>query len=103
MRADDPRTVLRCDDMRRYRASDALMRFRWRDRGDEEFSRGADQQRQAERVELAEMRQHGKALLVGLAEADAGIEHDVFMGDAGAHGDIERAGEISGDVLHDVD
>ena len=45
-------------------------------RVDEALARQADQQRQAERAQLAEPRDHRDALLRRLAEADAGIEHD---------------------------
>ena len=79
------------------------MRLRRRDRRDESLARGTDQDRQAEGVELIEPAQRDQALLLGLAESDAGIEHDVLAGDAGAGGDVERAGEESGDLLHDVD
>ena len=43
------------------------------------------------------------ALLRRLAEADAGVEHDLVARDAGAVGDRERTGEERRDVGHDVD
>ena len=43
------------------------------------------------------------ALLRRLAEADAGVEHDALARNAGARGDVERAGEERRDVGHDVD
>ena len=50
-----------------------------------------------------EPRQHRQTLLLRLAEADAGIEHDAVARNAGALGDTERAGEEPVDVGHDVD
>src|SRR5215472_12927732 len=103
MGADDARTALGRDHMRGDRAGQALMRLRRRDRRDEKFSRGADQERQAEATKFFQPRQRGQALLLGLAEADAGIEHDVLSGNAGSSGNVERAGEEGGDLLYDVD
>ncbi len=66
---------------------------RRRDRVDEALARGADQERQTETAPVVEPRDAGQALLRRLAEADAGIEHDAVMSDAGRPGDFERAGE----------
>ena len=85
------------------RAAEALVGRRGRDRVDEALARGADQERQAERFELREPRDGGDALLRRLAEADAGVEHDALARDAGAVGDLERAGKERRDVGHDVD
>ena len=85
------------------RTAKALMRLRRRHRADEALARGADQQRQAERLQFAEPGQRHHALLRRLAEADAGIEHDIAGRNAGLRGDVERPREEGGDILHDVD
>ena len=51
---------------------------------DEALARGADQQRQAECFQGAELGQHLDALFGRLAEADAGVEHNLLAADAGA-------------------
>ena len=70
---------------------------------DEALARGADQQRQAECLELGEPRDADDALFRRLAEADAGIEHDHVARDAGLRGDLQRAGEEGDDVGDDID
>ena len=69
------------------RAADALVRRGRGDRLDEALARGADQQRQPERLKSVEPRQADHALLRRLAEADAWIEHDMVTRNAGALGD----------------
>src|ERR1700761_6910355 len=82
----------------------------------ETLARGADQERQIEAAPSVETRQTGDTLLCRFAEADAGIEHDLIMADAGGPGDFERAreelryfgddveGRISGlAIVHDND
>ena len=91
------------DEMRGDRAAQALVGRSGRNLVDEALARGAEQERQAERLELAEPRDRDEALLRRLAEADAGIEHDVLARDAGARGDLERAREERRDIGHDVD
>ena len=53
--------------------------------------------------EFVEPRQRHHALLRRLAEADAGIEHDIARRNTGLRRDLERAGEEGRDILHDVD
>ena len=55
------------------------------------------------RLELREPCQANDALLRGLAEADARIEHDVLACDAGARRDLERTGKESDHVGDDID
>ena len=85
------------------RAADPLHRLRRRHRVDEALARGADQDRQAEVLEFVELGDRLHALLRGLAEADAGIEHDGFPRDAGLVGDVERMVEERVDVGDDAD
>src|SRR5439155_19618084 len=103
MRPDDPRSVLGRQQMRGNRAAKALMRLRRRHRADEALARGADQQWKSERLQLAEPRQRGHALLGRFAEADAGIEDNFFRRNSGAGSDVERTRKEGSDVLHDVD
>ena len=52
---------------------------------------------------LHEAGERDHALLLRLAESNAGIEHDMARGDAGFRRDLERAAEERRDILHDVD
>ena len=79
------------------------VRLRRRDAVDEALARQAHEQRQAEFAQLGKPRDHRDALLRGLAEADAGIEHDALARDAGARRDVERAREERLHVGHDVE
>src|SRR6266581_772333 len=85
------------------RTAEALIGWRGRYRIDEPLARGADQEGEAERLELAKPRDRSDALLWRLAESDAGVEHDHVARNAGALGNGERAGEERRDVGHDVD
>ncbi len=55
------------------------------------------------RLKSAQMRDGDDALFRRLAEADAGIEHDLLAPDAGLFGDGERALEKRHHVGDDVD
>src|SRR5215470_14117941 len=101
MGTDDFRALPRRDQMRRDRAAEPLLRLRWRNGSDEALARRADQNREAERAELAEARQCNHALLRRLAEADAGVEHDFFPRDAGFGGDLQGSAEVACNILHD--
>ena len=90
-------------EMAGQRAADALVRRGRADRIDEALARGADQERQTERRESGGVRQADDALLRRLAEADAGVEHDVLAGDAGFRGNGDRAREEGFDVGDNVD
>ena len=103
MGSDDPRAAFGREQMRRDRAAEALMRFRRRHRADEALARGADQQRQTEDAQFVEPGQRRHALFLGLAKADAGIEHDVIRRNARLGGDLQRALKEGGDILHDID
>ena len=103
MGADDLRPAFGRDHMRGDRPTESLMRFGRRDRSNEELARGADQKRQSEGAKFVQARQHDHALLVRLAKADAGVEHDIFAANTRARGDVERARKEGGDILHDVD
>ena len=50
---------------------------------DEALARGAEQERQAERLQLRQPCQRDDALFRRLAKSDAGIEHDLVARDAG--------------------
>ena len=54
-------------------------------------------------MQFVEPRQRNHALLRRLAEADAGVEHDIAGRNPGLRGDVERAGKEGRDILHDVD
>src|ERR1700741_2204481 len=103
MRANDGSPPLRGDQMCRDRSAETLLRLGGTNARDEALARGADQDRQAERFEFLEPRQRDYALLRRLAEADAGIEHDIAFANAGLAGDLQRARKEIGHVLHDVD
>ncbi len=89
--------------MGRDRAADPVHRLRRRHRIDEALARGADQDRQAEMLELPELGNRLHALFRGLAEADPGIEHDRVARDAGLFRDAERIIEERVDVGYDAD
>ena len=55
------------------------------------------------RLELGKPCQADDALFRRLAEADAGVEHDVLACDAGARRDLQRAGKEGDHVGDDVD
>ena len=55
------------------------------------------------RLEFGKPRDADDALLGRLAEADAGIEHDFLARDAGALGDLQRAGKERNHIGDDVD
>jgi len=92
MGADDPRTALGSDQMRGDRTAQPLLRLRGDDRSDEAFARGANQERRSEAAEFVQARQRRHALLRRLAEADAGIKHDITFANARLGRDIKLAG-----------
>ena len=103
VRADDRGAVCGRKNMGGDRAAQALVGRGGRNLIDEALARSADEERQAEGFELGKPGDGRDALLRRLAEADAGVEHDVLARDAGARGDVERAGEERRDIGHDVD
>src|ERR1700733_15589246 len=103
MGPDDPGAALRCQEMSRDRAAEALMRLRWCDRADKALARRADQQRQAEYADFVEPGQRRHALFGGLAETDAGVEHEVVARNTGSVSDLERAGKEVDDIPDVVD
>ncbi len=102
MGAHDRRTFLDRQQVGSDRTSDTLVRCRRCHGADETFARCADQKRQAEALELGKPREASDALLRSLAEANAGIEHDVLARDACAVCDLQRAGEEGQHIGDDV-
>src|SRR4051794_35545625 len=62
--------------------------------------------RQEERVpelgQLVRLLQQGQRLLPGLAEVEAGVEHDAILGDACRYGALDPVEEEATDLLYDV-
>src|SRR5688572_27187717 len=98
MHAYDGGAIVDRAQMRRDRATDALVGRGGRYRVDEPLARRADEERQTERLQLRQPGDGSHALLGRLAEADAGIGHDGVARNAGAAGDVERAEEKRLDV-----
>src|SRR5258705_5577081 len=95
---DDCGAASDTDEMSGNRSTDSPVGRGGRDLVDEALARGAQQQRQAERLELVEARDGDETLLRRLAETDAGVEHDLLPGDAGAGGNVERMREEPCDI-----
>ena len=72
------------------------------DRAERGLARPADQQRRAEAQQFALSRQQTRGCVDGLAEADAGVEHDTIEGDAGNERGVAAVGEERGHVEHDI-
>jgi len=51
--------------------------------GEEAFARGSDEEGQAELVEALQVGEDGVVFVEALAEAEAGVEGDFFLKDAG--------------------
>src|ERR1041385_7956638 len=103
MGANDRGALRRCQHMGGYAAADPLIGLRWRYAADESLARCADKQWELETPELVEPREANDALLGGLAESNARIEHDVLACNPGARRDIERSGKECDDIGNDVD
>src|SRR5580704_19590834 len=89
--------------MRGNRAAETLVGAGGDDRADETLARGADQYRQAERLQRIDVGETDDALLRRLAKADTRIEHDAVASNARGIRDLERAGEEGLHIRHDVD
>src|ERR1700722_5446272 len=90
VRPDDGGAVIDGNEMRGERSAEPLHRLGRGDRMNEALARGADQKRQIKAAPGIEMGDTGKALLRGLAKANAGIEHDTVARNTGFPGDFER-------------
>ena len=100
--ADDRRPSQNCEDVGSDRSAQPLIGWRWRNLVDEALAGSANEEREPERFEFPDACDRGEALLRCLAEADAGIEHDLLPCDPGAPGDLERAGKERRDIRQDV-
>src|SRR5688572_27900269 len=93
------------DPLRGGRERDSIRAGLPRCRGlaaDEPLPRGPDEERGTEAVKEAEMREQGKIVGGGLAEADAGVDGDAGTRDAGALRRFDTRFEIVIDLEDDV-
>src|SRR5215468_2728703 len=96
--------VVRCDGGRERRRERAGARVGVAEKPPERaLPREADQQGAAEREEHVEPRDELEVLLDRLAEADAWIETDPFLGDPAGDGEPQPLLEERGDIRGDVD
>jgi hypothetical protein len=65
--------------------------------GEEAFAGGSDEDGKVELAEALEVREDRVVLVEAFAEAEAGVEDDFFLGDAGRDGRCEAFLEFSGD------
>ena len=68
---------------------------------DEALARGPDEDREAERDNLLETIEDDEIVVDVLAEADARVEHDAMVGDAGAARDGDRTVEVALDGIEE--
>ena len=80
------------EHVRRDGPADPLVRLAPRDRADEPLARRADDDRPAEVAQLAEAAQELEVVLERLAEADARVDPDALLGDAGRDGALDPLG-----------
>src|SRR5207253_10152394 len=103
--ADDVRATEGGRRHARHRAMDALVDGRAAEQvADEGFARGADEQREVGKVarQHVQLRDQLDVLLLRLAEADAGVEHDLLAADTAALGLLDAPAPTAGDILEDV-
>ena len=77
-------------DMGADRAEEPVARRHIRivEAAEQRLARHADQHRKAERLDLGQAVQRFEMLVPALAEADAGVEHDMRIRNAGAPGEL---------------
>ena len=103
--AHDVGAERRCQDVAGDRSEQAVhwLGLRIVQATEQGLARDPDEDGKAERPDLGQATQGFEVLLPALAEADARIEHDVAVGDAGMAGDGERPLEEAQHVGDDVD
>jgi hypothetical protein len=70
--------------------------------GEKPFTRGSNEERPAEAMELSEVNEEWVVLIEALAEAKAGIEDDVICSEAGRNSSAEARLEAPQDERNDV-